>query len=448
MNQSLVRRLQRAALFPLLLAVLGGTIGYWVAAGVVRTAYDESLRNDAEALVDRVRLNEGRLVIDFPDQAEALLRTDQVDTLYFRVRSDHGELIAGDAELPPPEAFPVGAGPVYFQMRWGETDIRGVRLHRQRGGQGFYVTVAETLGKRQRAVELLLLGFGVAMAAIVAAAIAIVRHAIPTGLAPLAALQKALAERDASHLRPIDPARVPPEIRGVVEALNALLVRLDDSVGAQRRFLQNAAHQLRTPLASVQVQLDVLDAQPGPEALDRVRRATGRLTRLTNQLLVLARAESDAGLLDDAGEVALAPLIDDLVEEWISRADAAQLDLGIQRDPCRVAGEPTLLRELIANLMDNALKYTPAGGCISLRCVYADGGVKIEVEDDGPGIPPALRERAFARFTRLPGSRGNGSGLGLALVLQIVACHRGRITLDTPASGRGLCVAVWLPDTP
>ena len=447
MNLSLVRRLQRALLAPLLLAALGGAVAYWVAASVVGAAYDNSLRNHAEGLVDRVRLDAGRLMIDFPGPAEAMLRTDPVDSVFFRVRDDRGRLIAGDADLPPPEAFPVGTGPAYFRIHWQGRDIRGVRLHRQRGGQGFYVTVAETLRKRHRAVESLLAGFGVAMAAIVAAAIATVRYAIPTGLAPLASLERALATRAAADLTPIDPTSVPPEIRGVVEALNALLQRLDGSVGAQRRFLQNAAHQLRTPLASLHVQLDVLDADASAESLHRVRRATERVTRLANQLLALARAESGQ-CLDDADQVALAPLIDDLIEDWVSRADAAQIDLGVQREPCSVVGEPTLLRELIANLVDNALKYTPPGGHVTLRCARGEGGVSIDVEDDGPGIAPDLRERAFARFTRLPGSRGNGSGLGLALARQIVACHHGRITLDTPSSGRGLRVAVWLPGVP
>jgi len=445
MSHSLRRRLVHALLWPALLAVLGGALAYRAAVEVVGSAYDASLLNLAEGAANNVHVEAGRALIDLPEEAEALLRTDRVDRIFFRVRSDAGEWIAGDRGLPPPEPEGAQTSASYYEVVHAGVPVRGVRIHRQRDGVGFYVTVAESRLKRERAVGRLLFGFGVAAACAALAAMAIVRFAIPSGLKPLRQLAQALARRHAHDLTPIDPGTVPAEIRALVGALNDLLGRVDGAMGAQRDFLQNAAHELRTPLATLQVQIDLLDDAPGPEALARLRRSVARTTRLANQLLVLARAESADRLMDTAAAVDLGALIDDMVEDWVGRADTARIDLGIEREPVRLVGEPTLLRELVANLMDNALKYTPCGGRVTLRCATVDGHVRIEVEDSGPGIDPAWRARVFDRFMRLPDSAGSGSGLGLAIVRDIVAAHRGEITLGEGADGHGLRVSVILP---
>ncbi|KAA3651515.1 MAG: sensor histidine kinase [Proteobacteria bacterium] len=444
---SLHRRLLRALLFPTLIALVGGIFAYRAASDVVSSAYDANLLNLADGVAHRIRVEAGGLVMDMAAGGEALLRTDSVDTIFYRVRGDDGALIAGDGDLPSADTMAIDAAPVYYDVHYRDGAIRGVRLHRSVAGQGFHVTVAETLGKRRAALQQLLLGFGFALVAVGVAAAAIVRFAIPSGLAPLARLSARLAQRTGDDLSAVDPASVPLELRALVHALNTLLARLAAAREQQGSFLQNAAHQLRTPLANLQMQVELLGSHPEPAQLAHVSQATRRVTRLANQLLALARAEAGERLRLDGRPVDLAPLIDDMLDDWLVVADHKQIDLGVHRSPATVAGDGTLLRELIANLMDNALKYAPAGGRVNLHCAPHADAVFLTVEDDGPGIAPDERERVFGRFYRTPGSAGSGIGLGLAIVREIVVAHRGSVTLETPASGRGLRVLVRLPAT-
>ncbi|WP_260851441.1 sensor histidine kinase [Denitromonas ohlonensis] len=442
---SLRRRLLRALLLPGVITLMGGVLAHRTAIDVIGAAYDASLLNLADGVAERIRGGEQRLRMDIADGGVALLRSDTVDTIFYRVRHDDGTLVAGEGDLPPADAISVDAPPDYYDTVYRGQAIRGVRLHRTVDGRGFYVTVAETLGKRQAALERLLLGFVAAIAGLVVAGAAIVRIAIPSGLSPLAGLSARLAERGGNDLSLIDPASVPLELRALVDALNDLLGRLASAQAQQRGFLQDAAHQLRTPLANLQMQVELLGAAPGPQQLDHVTRATVRVTRLANQLLALARAEAGERLILDAAPVDLAFLIDDMLDDWLAQADRKQIDLGVHRQSARVVGDGTLLRELMANLVDNALKYAPTGGRVSLHCATHAGGVLLSVEDDGPGISAQERERVFTRFYRTPGSAGSGVGLGLAIVQEIVRVHRGLLELETPASGAGLRVRVSLP---
>jgi two-component system sensor histidine kinase TctE len=195
------------------------------------------------------------------------------------------------------------------------------------------------------------------------------------------------------------------------------------------------------------MQLELLEAQPADEAARaRLRQSVARVTRLANQLLALARAEAGGRLIADATAVDLAAVIDAMVEDWVDRADARDIDLGIERTPVRMQGDPTLLQELIANLMDNALKYCGEHGKVTLRCTDSGSdAVLIEVIDDGPGVPQAVREQVFERFYRHFGTTTGGSGLGLSIAREIVRSHGGRIDIGDGPDGRGTCVRVRLP---
>jgi two-component system sensor histidine kinase TctE len=267
---SLRRSLLRALVLPIAAALLtGGVFGYRAAEKVVSSAYDQSLSNLANGIANRARVENGEVTIALSSEAEALLRTDTVDDIYFRVRDDFGRIIAGDVDLPPPETSesgaaagsptpfletPTSAGATatgsrisFFDAQFRDQTIRGVRFHPVVDGQGIYVTVAETLGKRRAAIRDLLLGFGLAVFLVLAAIAAVVRYGITSGLASLHHLQSELAERSGEDLAPVDLNQVPLEIHALVRALNALLTRLQDAHTAQREFLQDAAHQLRTP---------------------------------------------------------------------------------------------------------------------------------------------------------------------------------------------------------
>ena len=474
MQTSLRRNLLSALAAPtVVLLVTAGAVAYSSAKWVVGNAYDGNLMNLAQAIATHVHAAPDGLTLTLSPEVEAVLRTDTVDRIYFRVRDQQGRLLGGDAGLPsvddsdalsslpvpytpigkeaPPARVPMhSTRPLFRDLAHAGQPIRAVRLYLENGASGFNVTVAETLGKRSDAIDRLVIGFAWAGALLLIAAAVVARFSIPSGLAPLERLENSLRLRSGTDLSPIDPAGVPREVREVIGAVNGLLERLRTANAQQRAFLQDAAHQLRTPLAGLQMQLELLEARPADDAaLARLRQSVARVTRLANQLLALARAEAGERLIADATEVELAALIDAMVEDWVDRADARNIDLGIEREPVRVHGDPTLLQELIANLMDNALKYGRAGGMVGLRCVIEDDHVLIEVCDDGTGIAPAVREQVFERFYRHAGSQASGSGLGLSIAREIVRSHRGHIAIDdgpdNAEGGRGTCVRVSLP---
>lgn len=471
---SLRRSLLRALVAPIVVALLaGGVFGYRAAEKVVASAYDESLLNLANGIANRARVENGQITINLSAEAEELLRTDTMDHIYFRVRDDSGRIIAGDADLPPPELPAQDLPPnfselpqpeiqardphatstnfrlYFFDSHFRGEPIRGVRFHPFVDNHGFYVTVAETLGKRRAAIRDLLLGFGLAVLLVLAAAGAVVHYGIPSGLASLRELEEQLAARSGQDLTPVDLTDVPLEIRELVRALNALLSRLREAHAAQREFLQDAAHQLRTPLAGLQVQIELLHSgQADQSASKNLRKSVTRVTRLANQLLALARAEAGHHLMTNATSVNLAEMIDEMLEEWLRSADEKNIDFGVQRDASTITGDPTLLRELIANLVDNALKYTPMGGQVTLRCTVVGEVVEIDVSDNGPGIPEHERERVFERFHRLPDAVASGSGLGLPIAREIVAGHHGTIDITCGTDGKGTCVQVRMPTRP
>jgi two-component system sensor histidine kinase TctE len=471
---SLRRSLLGALVAPILVALLaGGVFGYRAAEKVVSTAYDQSLLNLANGIANRARVENGDITIALSAEEETLLRTDTIDRIYFRVRDDSGRIIAGDADLPPPElpthdfpphfselpqpeiqartprTYQMGPQHYYFEGYYRGETIRGVRFHPFVENHGFYVTVAETLGKRNEAIRDLLVGFGVAVLLVLAAFGAVVHYGIPSGLASLRDLEEELAGRSGQDLAPVDLSNVPLEIREVVRALNALLIRLREANAVQREFLQDAAHQLRTPLAGLQVQIELLHSgQTDPAASKNLRKSVTRVTRLANQLLALARAEAGHHLMTNASPLDLAEIIDDMLEEWLRVADEKSIDFGVQRDVSKITADPTLLRELIANLVDNALKYTPTGGQVTLRCERIGDTLEIDVSDNGQGIPAHERERVFERFHRLPDAMASGSGLGLPIAREIVAGHHGSIVIVSGEGGKGTCIQVRLPIKP
>lgn len=452
-----------------LLLLAAGAIAYGTAKTVVNRAYDQNLLNLAHGVATHVRPVPDGLALGLSPEAVVMLRTDTEDEIFFRVRDEQGRYLGGDADLPqldeidelsalPVPYQPLGeeagttavrppsAKPIFRDLQHHGQALRAVRLYRKLERKGVYVTVGETLDKRREAMDRLLLGFVSAGALLLLAAAVAARFGIPSGLAPLERLAGSLRKRSGSDLSPIDPATVPDEIGELVAALNVLFGRLREFSAQQREFLQDAAHQLRTPLAGLQMELELLESKPlDDEARSRLRQSVGRVTRLANQLLALARAEAGGRVVETSTPVAVDGLIDDMVEGWLHIADQRDIDLGIHRRPAVVAGDPTLLQELIANLMDNALKYTAPGGRVTLRCAGSENEVELSVIDDGPGIPEAVRDRVFERFYRHPGVRASGSGLGLSIAREIVRSHGGSIVIETPADGHGTQIRVRLP---
>jgi two-component system OmpR family sensor kinase len=269
-------------------------------------------------------------------------------------------------------------------------------------------------------------------------------------LEPVARVRKQVASRQADDLSPVSEAGLPDEVRPLVQELNLLFGRVRTAFDAQQHFVADAAHELRTPLAALKLQVQSLERSDSPDAkrvaVARLTAGIERATRLVEQLLVLARQEASAAGGAPRQPVDIAGVARRAVADLAGVAQAKGIDLGLQRaDAAEVEGQPDALMILLRNLVDNAIKYTPQGGTVDVSVVEESGGVRVTVEDSGPGIPPAERERVFDRFYRVPGSDAAGSGLGLAIIKSIAERHNATLALGESKRLGGLEATVAFP---
>lgn len=441
-------------LLPMVVVVLlSGYLSYHIGVRFARQSYDRSLYETARSLAQQVRVVDGRARIDLPRAAEEMLRADEADNVQFQVYSRRHGLLAGDADMPVP-FFESEDKPLYFSRDLGEeATLYGVALQmRDIADDIVVVQVAETDRKRKELAQDVMAAVLLPQTLLLLLSALAVRSGIQTGLKPLARIEAALHARSQADLSPLPDAEVPAEVRPLTDAVNALLQRLEAALGVQQRFVADAAHQLRTPLAALKVQIERTlresqSAQDG-EALEQMRRSVDRLTRLANQLLTLARAEPGAESRIRFEPLDLRALAFEVGASYVPRALQQGADLGFAggEAPVMVQGDALLLGELLRNLLDNALAHGRRNGRITLG--VEDGAhPALIVEDDGPGIPETEREAVFARFHRLPGSAGGGSGLGLAIVREIARAHGAEAGLETPPGG-GARFRVVFPSSP
>ena len=429
--------------------MLGAVGAYFLSLEPASEAYDQALVDVGIALGERIRSSGDSVLFDLPGAAEQVLRTDKYDTIYYHLRRPDGSPLAGDPGLPPIPADqqPVD-GVIAYDGIYRDQPIRVVALLVPCGGQVCTVQVAETTNKRRKLARNIVISSLVPELLITLVTLALVWFGVKRGLAPLQHLSDEIRARSARDLRPIDPGQAPDEARPLVGALNQLFGQVAGASSNQQRFLANAAHQLRTPLAGLQAHTEIALAQGMPEEnraqLEQVHRATIRTARLANQLLALARAEPGGSRLD-AAPVNLRAVVEDAADEWVHRAMAREIDLGFELADVQVQGDALLLREALANLIHNALEYSPAGARVTVRTGKRNDLPFLEVEDDGPGIPESDREQVLERFYRVAGTPGTGSGLGLSIVREIAAAHRADIAIAAGEGGRGCRVGLTFP---
>jgi two-component system, OmpR family, sensor histidine kinase TctE len=449
-SRSLRRRLTYWLVGPLLLLVAAGTFtSYRIALNAANDAYDSALLDPALAIASHVRRTGGQLELDLPNVALEALRYDTQDRVYFQVLGPGGELIAGTADLSrPPERLASDQHRFYDTRLGGERVRVAARAVPSELGV-VIVQVAETLVKRDRLVMELLIASTLPQIVIAIAAVVLFWLGIGRGLTPLDQLSEEIAARSPRDLRAVPEEGLPLEIKPLVGALNRLLSRLGAAIESRQRFIANAAHQLRTPLAGLKTHAELARRQPSTvelkSLLDMMAAETGRTSHLINQLLTLARAEPQEPHPGAGQPVNLHEMIGRDVRQWVQRALERNLDLGFELQDAWTVGEPLLLRELFGNLLDNALAYTQPGGAVTVRTLETGGEAAVEVEDNGPGIPEGEREKVFERFYRMPATGGEGCGLGLSIVAEIAERHGGRVELDAPARGRGTLVRVHFP---
>jgi len=426
-----------------LLMLIGGVVDYWIAAATTRDAYDRALANTAFALAADIRVEAGRLVFRPPAVGSALYAGADGGTMLYAITGPQHELIAGSARLPRewPAATRTAAAAIFRDLAFQGLRWRVASIQAPTAAGAVQISVAETLDRRARTQRLMLLGKLLVDFAELDLTLLLVWIAVYYGLRPLNALTEQVESHSMRRLQRFDEARVPGELRSVIVAFNRVLELLHDAASAQQRFVADAAHQLRTPVAGLLAQIELLLREPRAQRLQQelvaLQGGIAQLARSANQLLALARAEPVSALHEQFQSVQLQPLVQQLVERQVGRADKAGIDLGADTLEACVPGDAWLLEDLLENLIDNALKYTPRGGHVTVRSGIEDDHPYLEVEDDGPGIPESERARVRERFYRRPGSPGIGCGLGLAIVDEIARVHGASFSIGHGALGRG-----------
>jgi two-component system, OmpR family, sensor histidine kinase TctE len=435
-----------------------------VAQSIANRPYDRELADVVLALARQstAQLAEGARPLqdrrrDLERTAAALVHSDDQtgDSAFFQVLGERGELVAGDARLAVPTEEiveetgidrPTSSGPRYRDDLLDDEPIRVayMSLPGPDGQSRALVQVAETLGKRSRLATEIIKGVLLPQFVVLPLAVLLVWFALSRGIRPLAELQQRIRRRASTDLSPIPTGGVPDEVTPLVEAINDLLQRLDRSIATQRHFLADAAHQLKTPLAGLRMQAELaareLESGRGDpvsirHSLLQIARSSQRAAHMVNQLLAMARAEDGEQVMRRV-PVDLAALTQSVVRDFVGRAIERRIDLGYEGPegggPVPLMGEPVLLGELVRNLVDNALQYTPSGGTVTARVLPDPFGqvAVLQVEDTGPGIPPAEREAVFRAFYRALDTQVDGSGLGLAIVQEIAHRHDAEVTVD------------------
>ncbi|MEW6310558.1 MAG: sensor histidine kinase [Pseudomonadota bacterium] len=450
------RLLLRLAILLTPLLLYGAWSAYWNGRAAADTAYDRTLLASARAIAEGLVTSDGRLRANVPYVALDTFAYDSAGRIYYQVLDTEGRLVSGYEQLPAPgaEVRRTDDYPALARFYDGEFQGQGVRLvsllqpvsEPELNGIA-EIRVAETLGARERMARSLLSDTLWRLGLLALAALVLVWLAVSAALRPLARLSEAVQDRAPDDLRPLPLVDVQRELKPLVGALNGFTERLRGQFERQARFIADASHELRTPLAALKARIELGLREPQPEVwrntLEEAGQSTDKVIHLANQLLSLARIESGAQSIAEGGaqRLDLSALARELGLAMAALAHQRGVALALEAEqPVWVVGEPTLLSELLGNLVHNALAHTPAGGNVILR--VREGGL-LEVEDDGPGIPPAERSRVFARFYRRD-SAGHGAGLGLAIVGEIVRAHRAGIELGEGALG-GLLVQVRFP---
>ncbi len=445
---SIRRRLLVTLFLPAAAVLTAGTVSdYLFALPPYVDAFDQALLDSALVVAAHVQRDAtGHLDLALPPDALAVLRAGSQDSSFFRVSAEDGTFIAGDADLPDPRwsHSPRGSNAQYRGQ-----SIRLIGHTAYVGNERINVAIAETTHQRDALRERILLTAVTTDVGVLGLILALIWFSVRMSLGPLWEIEHQLSARSSDDLTPISIGRVPAEVHSLVAALNRLFSRVYENAASQRRFLENAAHQLRTPLAGIQAQLELMSTnESDPAREERLRRildGARRLSHTTQELLTLARADESANPGLRLEHVDLASIVETAVADNLAAAEGSGVDLGAQIDGASVHGIDWLLGEAAKALVTNAITHTPAGGSVTVRCGVRAGASYLEVSDTGVGIPAAERSKVVERFVRASNTRGNGSGLGLAIVREVTMLHRGDLAIDAGENGIGTAVRITFP---
>jgi two-component system, OmpR family, sensor histidine kinase TctE len=454
MTNSLRMRLLWWLLVPLALYVfVTGKTEYDNARRTADLVQDNQLISSARMIAGEVEWMDGFLRVDVPPASLEIFASPYRDQVFYSVRVDDGRLLAGTPDFPQRPAQAADTPDHYYTELHGQR-VRAVGIVRLMYDNGVTrrvrVTVGKTVRSRDAMAQQLWQPQLIRQIEMIALAVALVCIGLTFELRPLMKVKEDVADRDPMQLEPIRVERLHTELRPIVDAINQCIARLGLQVAAQRRFIADAAHQLRTPLTLLGTQLQFARQQEGlnpalDEALAAMHRSNRSMVDLTNKLLLLAQAEAADNTQLAMERVDLVPLAMEVVEDLALLAQAREIDLGAElHGVAPVIGHRGLLQALIANLAENAIRYAGSGGHVTVAVNANAQTVTVSVLDNGPGIPAESRGRVFEPFFRASADT-DGTGLGLAIVREIADAHHGEITLKSGEGGRGVDIGVSFP---
>ena len=446
--QSLRRRLVAWLLPPLIIVgVVAGSGAYVFLERRLTAAYDLDLADIARAIIPYLRTRDGAISLVFNPEAEAVLRADSTDQIHYAVIDASSHAVAGDATLPRPPFTPSLVPHFWDDVHQGRR-IRAVAIAALVDDIHVQIVASETRRKRDLASRDAALSAIIPATLLSIAAILAVLLGVRRGLGPVEELRKQVQSRSHVDLRPVEEGGVVDELRPLVRELNGMLKRLEDAQGVQARFIANAAHQLRTPIAGLTTQLDLAasgDVAARGTHVAHAREGALRLARLAQQVLSLAAADPISNPAVPQQQCDLAAIVKDHAGPWLRAVTPRGVEMEFDLAPAPILGNAVLVGELASNLVDNAARYGAKAVTVATRRTGARS--ILEVVDDGPGIPPEQRTLIFERFRRLDDESTEGSGLGLAIVKEIAQRHGATIEVDAGAGGAGTRVAVFFPAT-
>jgi two-component system, OmpR family, sensor histidine kinase TctE len=453
-----LRRALLLVLFPGLLAVVGAELwlAWRAAVDAANAAYDRSLLGAIKAMDANISTASGGLAVELPYRMLEFFELTASGQVFYRVATEDGLVEVGNADLPPPARPLVTGQPQFSDASYFDEPVRvgsyARTLDRPLAGhpapERIVIQVAETLQSRQAFTRALVWESLARDVALVIAATGLLVLVVGWALRPLARLRAEVQARPAQDLRPISPNGIPTDVRPLVEAINDHVARNRQQTEARRRFVDDASHQLRTPLTTLATQVAFALRETDPvlqrQALAAIKSQLDETVRQANQMLALARTDSAEVVLEPVDLDALAHAV---TREWWAEARAAGIDLGLEsaRGAVHVLAQPTLLEEALSNLLHNAIRYTPRGGRVTVKVRSGGPRAWIEVVDDGPGIRPEEFARAGERFFRGSNVRQPGTGLGLAIVKSIAERLGGELLLAPGPDVRGLRARIALP---
>jgi two-component system, OmpR family, sensor histidine kinase TctE len=436
---------------------ISAVVAYFLSNQYANLAYDKALYRKALALSDQIEISNGELSINLPQIARDLIEFDEDDDIYYRIIGPSGDLINTFKSLPLPKKLPELDQHLYYTIKQDNVNIRIVAYRFSDGerninaSHNIYVLVGETLQKRHLMTNEIILGMVAPQLIIILLVSLLLFYGVKRGLKPLKKIQSELKSRDVDDLSLLNSELAPEEVKPLLDAFNDLLTKVKHNIAQQQRFISDASHQLKTPLAGLKTQAELAIREGDPvkvkHALSQINLASSNLSHLVNQLLSLSKAEPDGSVFLTLEPIDLKIIAQESTAESINLALKKEIDIefSCNSKTATILGNAMLVKELILNLIDNAIRYTPNKGKVTVGVENNDHNICFYVQDNGIGIDPKYQTQIFERFYRVLGTKVEGCGLGLTIVKEIADRHHATVELLSEGENMGAKFTVYFP---